>query len=96
MDYSFAYAFNLAGSIAFAAGVVFAVVELFKKGLSKRSLAAYICFAAGIILLADSVIGLVIPLAVLTLLFLLLLYLWRKRPSENDNYGDDDENMPSV
>ncbi len=91
MEMAFFSMFNIVGTAAFAIGVVLVLIELFKKGLSKLSLFAYICFILGIVLLSIGVVQAVLSIAVLSLLFLLLMYFYQKDMKSRENKSGDNE-----
>ncbi len=91
MDFMFFSVHSAIGSIAFAAGIVFVIVELVRKGLSFFSLLAYACFVAGIVLISQDLIYLVVSVSVVTALFLLLWLLYRRELKRNNqNIGEDE------
>ena len=73
---------NLIGTIAFFAGVALLLAELFRRGLSKLSLVAYLCFVLSSILLAGSVLLCVLSIAGLSVLFWFLLYFYRREQKQ--------------
>lgn len=79
------------GSIAFAAGIIFVIVELARKGLSFFSLLAYGCFVAGIVLISQDITYLAVSVSVVTALFLLLWLLYRREKNKNNDTNDTGE-----
>ncbi len=90
MDFMFFSVHSAIGSIAFAAGIVFVIVELARKGLSFFSLLAYACFVTGIVLISQDTLYLAVSVSVVTALFLLLWLLYRRDLKKNDEKSGED------
>ncbi len=66
------------GTIAFLAGVVLLLIELFRNGLSKISIFSYGCFVLSSILLSSDIWLCIVAIAGLTVLFGILLKFYRR------------------
>jgi hypothetical protein len=92
MDINIAMALSIAGTAAFCLGVAMMVSELSKKGLTKRSLIAYLLFLASMILLSDSLVCALLSSLGLSLIFIVLYLLYlRDRKSSGPPPGNGDE-----
>jgi len=69
---------NIIGTIAFAVGVLFIIMELRQRGLTRFSLFSYLFFIASTVFLSPSLTALLVSAAVLSALFLILLIVYRR------------------
>ncbi len=83
------YIYNIIGTVAFVTGVLILTAELLRKGLSRLSLAAYLCFLASSLFLSDRTSTFLIAAGGLSALFLVLLVVYKKEQRQLKRNRDE-------
>ncbi len=91
MDLTQLFTNQIIGTIAFFAGVVLLLVELFRNGLSKLSIFSYAGFVLSSIFLSSEVWMCVVAIAGLTILFGVLLRCYKRETRRRQNFREEED-----